>query len=95
VVWRASNCLTTVNTTRPMTSQMPTFLSKLFNAIFQAPRAGFQHALPGMSLLAERQPTMCCPRPALIGQILALTGVARQTSAIVVVRQQLDETLAL
>src|SRR4029453_3957337 len=29
--WRASNCLTTVRTTRPMTSQMPMFFNRLFN----------------------------------------------------------------
>src|SRR6185369_9793333 len=29
--WRESNCLTTVSTTSPITSQMPTFLSRLFN----------------------------------------------------------------
>src|SRR5436190_5813133 len=33
--WRASNCLTTVSTTRPITSQMPMFFRRLFNA---APR---------------------------------------------------------
>ncbi len=30
VVWRASNCFTTIITTSAMTSQMPTFLSRLF-----------------------------------------------------------------
>src|ERR1700693_1513148 len=38
VVWRASNCFTTVSTTRPMTSQIPTFFKRLFNVILQTPR---------------------------------------------------------
>ena len=41
--WRASNCLTTVSTTRPITSQMPIFLSRLFNV---APRDAFVRGPP-------------------------------------------------
>src|SRR5512139_1076867 len=31
VVWRESNCFTTVRTTSPITSQMPMFFKRLFN----------------------------------------------------------------
>src|SRR6266581_1713927 len=43
VVWRASNCLTTVSTTKPMTSQIPTFFKRLFNVVLRAPGGDCQN----------------------------------------------------